>query len=108
MLNAELFANKGGLYGIKCERSSAICESFRERCLRSRPTLVQGLTSAKGFDLVMIGHWAKRFTQSTISQPTIFFGESNGSAALAITRVFQATCPLPEHSELLKSAIRRL
>jgi hypothetical protein len=39
----------------------------------------------------MIGHWAKRFTQSTILQPTIFFGESNGSAALATTRVFQAT-----------------
>jgi hypothetical protein len=91
LLNAELFANKGGLCRIKCERSIAICESFRERRLRSRPTLVQRLTSAKGFDWVMIGHWARRFTQSTIFQPTIFFGESNGSAALATTRVFQAT-----------------
>jgi len=52
--------------------------------------LVQRLTLAKGFDLVMIGDWAKRFMQSTIFQPTIFFGESNGSAVLATTRVFQA------------------
>ena len=86
MLNATIFANKGQLCRIKCEQSSAICESFRQRRLRSR----RRADLAKGFDSVMISHWAKRFTQSMIFQPTIFFGESNGSAALATTQAFQA------------------
>jgi hypothetical protein len=39
----------------------------------------------------MIFEWLKPFTQSTIFQPTIFFGESNGSVGLATTQMFQAT-----------------
>jgi hypothetical protein len=35
---------------------------------------------------VMIFEWLKPFTQSTIFQPTIFFGESNGSVGWATTR----------------------
>jgi hypothetical protein len=31
----------------------------------------------------MIFEWLKPFMQSTIFQPTIFFGESNGSVGLA-------------------------
>ena len=84
--NSTIFANKGQLCRIKCEQSSAICESFRQRRLRSR----RRADLAKGFDSVMISHWAKWFMQSTIFQPTIFFGESNGLAALATTQAFQA------------------
>jgi len=38
----------------------------------------------------MIFEWLTPFMQSTIFQPTIFFGESNGSAALSTTRLCRA------------------
>ena len=42
------------------------------------------------YRLAMIGQWVRLFTQLTTFRTMTCFGESNGSAVLVTTRVFQA------------------